>query len=164
MKKKDLQDYLKRKDIAIEGNVATWNITTIGNMQGTYTGRFRFKCFLTPTEKLAAGRDYRALLGPNPVGVLENEESIAFSLSQLKYRILEAPPFWTSAIGMDGFTGDLPDENVINSVLEAALAAEFKYAATLMNRKEEALKKAKKAGERIAKEAEEGDDEDDSES
>ena len=164
MKRKQLQDYLKRKDIVIEGNVSTWNVTTIGNVQGTYTGQFRFKCFLTPTEKLAAGRDYRALIGPNPVGVLENEENIAFSLSQLKYRILKAPPFWSSATGLDGFAGDLPDENVINVVLEAALASEFKYAAMLENRKEDSIKKAKKAAEKIAENAEEDEDEDDSES
>jgi len=164
MNKKELQDYLKRKDIVIEGNIATWHVSTVGTIQGTYTGRFRFKCFLTPTEKLAAGRDYRALLGPNPIGVLDNEESIAFSLSQLKYRIVDAPPFWTSATGADGYSGDLPDENVINAVLEAALASEFKYTAMLMNRKEDALKKAKKAAEKIVEDAEEGGDEDDSES
>lgn len=165
MKKKELNEYLKRKDIVIENNYATWNISALGEVQGTYIGAFKFKCFLTPTEKLAAGRDYRDLLGTNLTLALKHEDNIAFSLSQLKYRIVSSPPFWSSAIGINGLMGDLPDENVIDIVLEAALAAEFKYLAQIRNKKEDAIGKAKKAAEKIAESAEEDEeDEDDSES
>lgn len=164
MKKKELQDFLKRKDIVIENNVATWNISATGEIQGLYTGTFKFKCYLTPVEKLYSGRDYRELLGPNPTLVLKHEDNIAFSLSQLKYRVLSAPPFWTSAVGINGIAGDLPDENIIDVVLEAALASEFKFLAILRNRKSEVVEKAKKAAEKIRDSENEEESEDDSQS
>lgn len=149
MNKKELDAYLKRTDISIEGNVATWNMSSKGVVQGTYIGSFRFKCYLTPTEKLAAGREYRELLGSNASLAFKNEDNLAFSLSQLKYRILSAPPFWSSAVGINGLAGDLPDENIIDEVLEAAVAAELKFTAELQKKKEEAIKKTKEAAEKI---------------
>lgn len=154
MKKKELNDYLKRKDIVIENNIATWNIKAYGEHQGTYAGQFRFKCFLTPTEKLAAGREYRALLGPNIALALKHEDNIAFSLTQLKYRIVKSPPFWSSAVGIDGYEGDIADEGIIDIVLQAAIDSELKYAALLQKKKEDALGKAKNAAEKIASDIE----------
>lgn len=149
MKKKELDAYLKRTDVIIEGNTATWQIQSTGSVQGTYTGTFRFKCYLTPTEKLAAGRDYRELLGVNASLAFKNEDNLAFSLAQLKYRILSSPPFWSSAVGINGLAGDIPDENIIDLVLDAAVAAELKFTAQLQLKKEEAIKKAKEAAEKI---------------
>src|SRR5271165_826057 len=102
MKKKDVKDYLSSNDISIEGNTSTWKISMQEDIHGTYIATFTFKCFLTPTEKLASGRVYRQLLGPNPNLAFINEDNLAFSLAQLKYRIVEAPPFWTSSIGVNG--------------------------------------------------------------
>jgi hypothetical protein len=149
MNKKELNAYLKRSDVSIEGNVATWTITESGNIQGTYHGVFKFKCFLTPTEKLAAGREYRELLGPNGALAFKHEDDLAFMLAQLKYRILSAPPFWSSSIGVNGLSGDVPDENILSAILEAAMAAEYKYFAQLVNRKEAMVKKAKQSAEKV---------------
>lgn len=148
-KAKELKDYLKRTDISIEGNIATWNLVAQGDINGTYVGTFKFKCFLTPTEKLAAGREYRSLLGPNATLAFKAEDDLSFSLAQLRYRIVSSPPFWNSAIGIDGMAGDIPDENIINAVLDAAVASEFKYRAELEQKKKIIVARTKKAAERL---------------
>lgn len=164
MKKQEIEKYLKRTDLTIEGNTAIWNISSSGIIQGTYTGAFRFKCYLTPTEKLAAGREYRELLGPSASSAFRNEDNLAFSLSQLKYRIISAPPFWSSATGINGLQGDIPDESIIDVVLEAAGAAELKFLAQLHKNKEKTIKKAKEVAEQLLEhkegkeETEEGDE------
>jgi len=152
MKKKDKSKYLAMTDISIEGNVATWNLNAIGLVNGTYLGTFKFKCFLTPSERLAAGRLYRELLGPNAALASIVEDNLSFTLSQLRFRIIEAPNFWTNAVGLNGLMGDLPDQNVVDMVLEAAVNAELKYVAQLEEKKEEAIKKAKKTAEALLNE------------
>jgi hypothetical protein len=149
MNKKELNAYLKRTDITLDGNMATWSIAADGDINGTYHGLFRFKCFLTPTEKLAAGREYRELLGENAALAFKNEDNLAFTLAQLKYRIISAPPFWNSAQGINGQLGDIPDENVLDKILEAAMAAELKYFASLKKKKEEMIQKSKAAAEKL---------------
>lgn len=161
MKKKELNVYLKRKDIILEGTTGKWDIGTHGEIQGTYSGTFVFKCFLTPTEKLAAGRTYRELLGPNAALALSHEDQLAFALAQLKYRIITAPPFWGSSLGIDGVAGDIPDENIISVILDAALSCEFKYLAELRNKKDEAIQRAKAAAEKQLAEKDKDQDEDD---
>lgn len=148
MTKKELKAYLKRGDISIEGNVATWSIAMNGSVNGTYHGVFKFKCFLTPTEQLAAGRDYRELLGPNAALAFAKEDNLAYTLAQLKHRVLAGPPFWTSSIGVDGYVGDIADENVLDAILEAAMASQLKYLALLQDKKEEMLKQSKASAER----------------
>lgn len=138
-----------RTDIVIEGSTATWEIRIDGDINGTYTGLFRFRCYLTPTQRLAASREYRELLGDNPTLALKHEDDLAFSLSQLKHRVISAPPFWSSTLQTSGMPGDLPDENVIDAVLNAAIDAELKYRNQLKNRKSDAIEKAKKAAEKI---------------
>ena len=156
--------YLKRTDIVIEGNTATWDIRLDGDINGTYVGTFRFKCFLSPTQKLAASREYRQLLGENPTLILKHEDNLAFALSQLKYRVISAPPFWTSTAQLSGMAGDIPDENIIDAVLDAAIDAELKYVAHLQKKKTESIEKAKKAAERmLAQHDEEAEDESESE-
>lgn len=136
----------ERSDILIEGNVGTWEMSIQGDVQGTYIGAFRFKGFLTPTQQIAANRDYRELLGANPTMVPEHESFLAYALTQLKYRVVSAPPFWSAASG-SGLEGDLPDENVISAVLDAALATEIKYRNQLKKKKNAAVVRAKAAAE-----------------
>ena len=156
MKKKDIDLYLKRNDIQIEGNVATWNIGgTSGLIMGTYFGVFKFKCYLTPMERIAAGREYRELLGGNPTLAMKLEDDLAFNLSQLKYRIISAPPFWNN--------GEIPDHEVIDKITDAAMSAELKYRALLEQNRTEVLKKAKASAEALLERKEgkgETDDED----
>lgn len=150
----------ERSDILIEGNVGSWDMSLQGDVQGTYIGTFRFKGFLTPTQQIAANRDYRELLGANPTMVPEHESFLAYALTQLKYRIVSAPPFWAAASG-SGLEGDLPDENVISAVLDAALATEIKYRNQLKKKKLAAVTRAKAAAEQAM--APDADDEQESE-
>lgn len=149
MKKKEFNSYLKRKDIVIDGSTATWELAANGDILGLYSGQFKFKCYLTPTEKLAAGRLYRMLLGDHPTTALNHEDNMSFTLAQLKYRVVSGPPFWNSAIGLDGLVGDIPDEKILDIIFEAAVASELKYLATLQQKKADLIEKAKKSAEKI---------------
>lgn len=142
---------IERSDIIIEGNQATWEMNAVGDINGTYIGTFKFKCYLTPTQRLAASREYRALLGENPTLALAHDDNLAYALTQLKYRIISAPPFWTGTLNNNGMAGDLPDEAIISTVLDAATDAELKYKQQLKKKKSEALEKAKNAAERLLK-------------
>lgn len=151
---KDLQ-----KEIVINGTTASWEMRMEGAIQGTYSGTFVFRCFLTPTQRLAAGREHRELLGTNPQLASEHDDNLAFTLSQLKYRIISAPPFWTSTLQLNNVAGDIPDTDVIDRVLDAAVAAELKYREQLKQKKQEAIERAKKAAERMLKLRDESDNE-----
>jgi hypothetical protein len=133
-------------DIQIVGGVATWEMRTEGSISGTYTGTFKFRCYLSPLQKIAAGREQRELLGESRAWVetpdYEHESFLAYALTQLKYRVLSAPPFWTSAGINKTHEGDIPDEDVIEKILDAAVRSELKYKRDLQSRKDEALKRA----------------------
>jgi hypothetical protein len=141
-----------REDITIENNVATWNIEATGDIHGLYTGTFKFKCYLDPIEQIRANKEYRDLLGANLYAVPEHESWLAYALTQLKYRVISAPPFWTSTSGVSGVSGNLPDENIITEVLNAATDSEIKYRNILKKRKESALERAKAAAEKMVRE------------
>ena len=86
-------------DITLEGDTATWLMPQMnGELQGTYTGSFRFRTFLDPLRRLQAGREYRELLGPYPDLVSEADGHLAYALSQLKQRVISSPPFWTASV------------------------------------------------------------------
>ena len=142
-----------QSDILIEGSTATWEMNLDGSVLGTHRGRFKFKCYLTPTEIIAAGRSYRELLGTNPALASEHESFLAYALTQLKYRIIEAPPFW--ATSKDGIQGDLPDTEIVSAVLDAAISAELKFKGQLAKRKKDALDKAIKEAEKLSEGKEE---------
>lgn len=144
-----MADKKEYADIILEGNTATWEMKEEGDVQGTFTGKFRFRCFLTPTQKIAANREYRELMGDNIVMAPEHESFLAYSLTQLKYRIIDSPPFWQSTLKTSGIAGDLPDENIITIVLNAAVNSELKYKDGIKDKKLEALERAKKAAERM---------------
>lgn len=135
-----------RDDIQIIGSVATWTMRVDGTVSGTFTGTFQFRCFLTPLQRIAAGREQRALLGESrafsETPDYEHEAWLAYLLTQLKYRIISAPPFWATAGINKSHEGDIPDENVLEKVLDAATDAELIYKQRLRKFKEEALVKA----------------------
>ena len=126
-------------------NTAIWSINLIGDIQGTYQGQFVFKCFLSPLEQLAAGRVYKDLLGPNLSDSNANERYLAFCLSQLKYRIVKAPPFWKGNEALDG--GQIPDTDVLTQVLESAINAEIRFKEEMSKKREGTLNDAIKAAE-----------------
>lgn len=164
------KDALERSDILIEGNTGAWEMRLEGDIHGTYVGAFRFKGFLTPLQQIAANREYRELIGANPTMTPEHESFLAYALTQLKYRIVSAPPFWSSANPSGGMPGDIADENVITAILDAAIGTEMKYKSQLKKKRLEAIERAKSAAEKLMDtkedeekdEADEGEDQEDS--
>ena len=154
---------LERADLIIEGNTATWEMRLEGDIHGTYVGAFRFKCYLSPLQQIAANREYREILGPNPSFASEHESFLAYALTQLKYRIITAPPFWASQ-SPASLAGDIADENIISAVLDAALGAEIKYKSQLKKKKLDAVARAKAATEKLMEGDDADEDEDDGES
>lgn len=136
----------ENKDILLDGNTATWEMRLEGDISGTYTGTFKFRCYLTPMQKIAANREMRELLGSHMTMAAEHEANLAFALTQLKHRVISAPPFW-GASGV--IPGDIPDSNVVIAVLDAAIAAELKYVEQLKQKKLDSIDRAKAAAEQI---------------
>lgn len=157
------QKALERTDLIIDGVTASWDMRLDGDIQGTYVGAFKFKCYLTPLQQIAANREYRELMGPNPTYASEHESFLAYSLTQLKHRIISAPPFWASQ-NPASFAGDIADENIISAVLDAALSSELKYKSQLKKKRLDALERAQAATEKLMEVEEDGnEDEDESE-
>lgn len=151
---------LERSDLIIEGNTATWEMRLEGDIHGTYVGVFRFKCYLSPLQQIAANREYREILGPNPSFASEHESFLAYALTQLKYRIVTAPPFWVSQ-NPASLAGDIADENIISAVLDAALGSEIKYKTQLKKKKMDAVARAKDSVEKLMTDDDEEDESDD---
>jgi hypothetical protein len=120
---------------------ASFQLNAEGDFLGTCTGLFKFKTFLTPLEQLSASRDYRALVGPNPELMSDSERYMAICLSQLKYRIISAPPFWKTGEAFDGNV----DFNILSIIFDRALSASLIYKDHLVKKKEESLKTAQEA-------------------
>lgn len=154
-----------REDIKIDGNVAIWTMRMEGLIHGTYAGQFKFRCVLPPTQRISANAKYRAMLGANPTLAGEHESALAYALTQLEVRVIEAPPFWTESVQKSGEAGDLEDDNIIMAALDAAIASEVMYRESLVKRKEEAIKKSRKAADKLlAEEAVEAEKEENDES
>lgn len=146
---KKKNDFKPRADVIIEGHQAKYQLAAHGAINGTYAGEFIFRCYLTPSQQIYANRDLREMLGANPTMAGEHESFLAYALSQLKYRILSAPPFWTATSQVNGLDGDIVDEDVITQVLDAAIHAQLKYKHGLEKQKLALLEKAKAAAEKI---------------
>jgi hypothetical protein len=143
-------------DIVIKGNIASFNLPpTEGEILGTYSGHFEVKCYLTPTEQLDAGREYRNLLGANAALASETESNLSFALVQLKYRVLKSPPFWSSTLQHSAYAGNIPDLNIIILVLDSAIRAENLFKEKIVKEREEILTKSiKKIEDTLKKEKE----------
>ncbi len=135
-------------DIVITGSVAKWVLPpTQGDLGGTYTGSFTFRCYLTPLQSLQAGREFRELLGGLANQASDVESKLAFSLTQLSHRIIESPPFWTSTKQDGGIAGNLGDLNIISMVLDAAFRAETLFQERIQKERENLLNKTIQAAE-----------------
>jgi hypothetical protein len=122
----------KEIDLRIENGIATWNCNLTGPIHGTYIGQFKFRCFLTPLQRIEADKLHRELLGPNPTLAEENVSFLSWALSQAKYRIISSPPFWKT----ESIAGNLVDDNVIAAVLDVAITAEARYKEDLKKRRD----------------------------
>ena len=139
-------------EITFSGNIASWTMPpTNGDIQGTYTGTFEFRAFLDPLRQLEAGRQYRELLGSLGNFADETEVRLAFALTQLKYRILKAPPFWSSTLQESGIAGNIGDINIVALVLEAANTAETLYRDKMKTERDGLVDKAIKLAEQRVK-------------
>jgi hypothetical protein len=138
-------------DITITGNTASWTLPpTDGEILGTYTGTFHFKCYLTPLAQLEAGREYRALLGNLSTQASDTEGNLSFALVQLKHRIVKAPPFWTATLQDSAYAGNVPDLNIIALVLDRAIYAETLFKEKIAKEREDILNRAIQVGEKLA--------------
>jgi len=129
-------------DMILENSTAIWNMPlTQGEVLGSYSGAFVFKCYLNPMEQISANKLYRGLIGPHSSFVSETDGLLAFSLCQLKYRIVKAPPFWFSSLSEDGMPGNIPDLNIIQLIFEHAFDAERMFREKMATERETVLKK-----------------------
>ena len=142
----DKKDKITRTDITLNGIVATYSLKHEGLIQGTYTGQFVFKCFLLPLERLSAAKEKRELLGEHENFATVDEKWLAWALTELKYRILSAPPFWAQDHRV---SGNIPDEDLISKVINAAMDAETMYIQQKREEKDNVLKASLKAAEAI---------------
>jgi hypothetical protein len=114
----------KTKFIFNDDGTVAFKLADVGSRsRTTYEGMFRVKGGLSPFDELSAGRDMRALLGEHGVQALDHEANIAYALAQLRYRVIDAPSFWTEK-SRDGFGGADLDSNIIIGVLNLAVEAE----------------------------------------
>jgi len=131
-----------------EDSTVTFRLAEVGSRsRTTYEGAFRVKTGLSPFDELAAGRDMRSLLGDYGVQALDHEANIAYALSQLRYRIVEAPLFWTEK-SREGFGGADLDSNVTLAVLNLAIEAEVQATKRF---KEEAKRRLKQMAAALEK-------------
>lgn len=116
---------------------ASFSFSSVGTLTSqTYRGSFVVKSLLQPEEFLAAGRERRRLLGEHIAFASEREANMAFALSELKFRIISAPPFWNN--------GKIMDENIILEVLDKALEIEVKFRDNAEKRTTGAIEKLQK--------------------
>ena len=95
MEKSPEQKELKIPDDLVvqpEG-VAIFTINEEGQIQGSYKGVFTLRCYLSPLDSLAAGREFRNLLGPFADSASEQDRYTAFCMSQLAKRVIKGPPW-----------------------------------------------------------------------
>jgi hypothetical protein len=127
----------------IEDSQAKFDVNILGNIhKQTYMGNFKVKCVLSPLDYINADKLYRDLLGDNMAMASDRAKNLAFALSQLKYRVIEAPAFWEHR-ELGG--AHIEDDNVIMSILELAIEAEQKYMSKKDKEAEEIEKRLTKA-------------------
>jgi outer membrane scaffolding protein for murein synthesis (MipA/OmpV family) len=136
------------KDILLDSQgIATWEINMTGPIGGTYQGVFQFRTVLSPIQQIEADRDYRELLGTNATLVSTHVDNLAYSLSQLRQRVIKAPPFWDD--GASRFKGShIRDEEVIQAVYEAAVISETKFRAQIKEKHKASIERLKASIER----------------
>lgn len=143
-KPEDQKPVIVPDDLSIDPNgTATFTINEEGSIQGSYRGVFSLRCYLSPLDSLAAGRQFRELIGPFGDSSSEQDRYLAFCVSQLNRRVIKGPPWWNAG----DVPGNIPDLNVLSILLDRALTAETVYKQRLTKMKEEALEKAQKSAQ-----------------
>ena len=141
-KPEDQKPVIVPDDLSIDPNgTATFTINEEGQIQGDYRGTFTLRCYLSPLDSLAAGRQFRELIGQFGESAGEQDRYLAFCVSQLNRRVIKGPPWWNAS----DVPGNIPDLNVLSLILDRSLTAEAVYKQRLTKMKQEALEKAQQA-------------------
>lgn len=130
---------IDESEIRIDGPTALWDINFTGAIEGSYLGTFRFRTSITPLQEIDADKNYRELLGTHPDSAPIRIQNLAYALTQLKQRVIEAPPFWADNSLYPG--SSVKDAEVIELVYQAAMLAEIKHRNALKARQLEAIEK-----------------------
>ena len=128
-------------------------INVIGEDTGdTYKGDFKFKCLLSPLDRINIDREYRSMLGENPHSAGIEAANLANVLAELLFRITDAATFWTSK---ESFIpgSHIPDRNVLLKVYEEALKCEAEFKQEI---KAETEKSKKEIKDKLDDESKEG--------
>ena len=126
-------DTIKSKTVNLTGEIT----------QESYKGEFKFKCLLSPMDRIDIDKQYRAILGENIHQAGLEAIDLANILSELSFRVAEAPSFWhDSKYLIPG--SHIPDKNVLLAIYEFSLQAELDYREELKKKSEEAKKDIKK--------------------
>jgi hypothetical protein len=132
-----------------ENQTGSFTFNEIGERtKKLYQGTFIVKSMLNPIEELAVMRELKDILGPHWASCTDAEYNIAYSLCELKYRIINAPPFWNNAPAGNFPGGGLMDKNIILKVLDYATEV-YRVQAKLL--KEEGKKTLKKLEDSLQK-------------
>jgi hypothetical protein len=144
---------MENLDITINGSQATYTMArTDGELGGTYTGTFVFKCYLSPLEQIQAGKEFRSLLGDLGQQANDTESNLAFALTQLKHRVIKSPPFWSSTLQDGPLAGNIPDLNILAIVLDASIRAEALFKEKIAKERDALLNKTIETGEKLLQE------------
>jgi hypothetical protein len=147
-KKEEQKPIVLPDDLTVNPDgTAIFTINEEGAIQGNYRGVFSLRCYLNPLDALSAGRHFRDLLGPYGESAGEQDRYMAFCTSQLAKRVIKGPPWW-NANGNEP-AGNIPDLNILSTILDRALTAESIYKQRLAKMKAEALEKAQQATQAI---------------
>lgn len=143
---------VQEEDISIDSQgIASWDLNITAPIGGTYQGAFKFRTGLSPIQEIEADRDYRDLLGKNAEFAATHIESLAYALAQLRHRVVSGPPFWFD--GVSKFPGSqVRDQEILQIVFEASVAAEVKYRKLLQDKHKSAVERLTKAIEQKEKE------------
>lgn len=130
-------------EINHEEGTAVFYINEVGNVtRQTYMGTFKVHCVLSPIDFIESDKMYREMLGAtNPENAHEHARSVAFALSQLKYRIIEEAPFWENR-RLGG--SHIKDDNIIITILNNAIEAEERFREAKVKEAEEIQKRLQK--------------------
>ena len=145
---------MTNSDLTIDGSTCSWTLPpTQGEYLGTYTGTFKFRCFLSPTQQLAASKELREMMGGAAIldgpykNVDQHEWLIAYALTQLKYRVISSPPFWTQPTQIGELPGSIPDQHIIEMVLDASVRAQQVFKDIITKERDQVLENTIKKAE-----------------
>lgn len=104
-------------------------ITVLDEVKDTEErGIFKFRCHLTPMDIIDTDAFYRELIGVRPSESDRVADRMAYSLSQLRYRVIDAPEWWKKdPEGRSQIWGGHCNKNVVVEVFNVAVTAETLY-------------------------------------